>query len=81
MTQEVLDIMSSLPDTVKKMTGVDISKNARAKRRLRTQVEKAKCILSAAQNAEVVVDALAEGEDCNVTITRARFEEICHPSF
>merc|ERR1712121_81704 len=25
MTQEVLDIMSSLPDTVKKMTGVDIT--------------------------------------------------------
>jgi len=25
MTEEVLDIMGSLPDTVKKMTGVDIS--------------------------------------------------------
>ena len=25
MTQEVLDIMSSLPDTVKKMTGVDLT--------------------------------------------------------
>ena len=35
-------------DEFKKMTEVDISKNARAKRRLRTQVEKAKCILSAA---------------------------------
>lgn len=42
---------------------------------------KAKCILSAANNAEVVVDALADGEDCNVNITRARFEEICHEFF
>ena len=25
MTQEVLDIMSSLPDTVKRMTGVDLT--------------------------------------------------------
>lgn len=65
----------------KKSSDLDIENNARAKRRLRTEAVKAKIILSAANNAEVVVDALFEGEDCNVNITRARFEEICHDYF
>jgi len=68
-------------DEFKKATEIDIEKNARAKRRLRSEAVKAKIILSAANNAEVVVDALADGEDCNVVITRAKFEEICFDYF
>jgi len=65
----------------KKQTGHDISGNARAMRRLRTQCEKTKRILSSAHQSEVYCETLAEGEDFNVTISRAKFEELCLPHF
>jgi len=65
----------------KKKTGLDITKNARALRRVRTQCEKAKRILSAAHTAPIECEALAEGEDYNVNITRAKFEELCADLF
>lgn len=61
----------------KKKTGIDIKGNDRALRRLRTQCEKAKRILSAALSAPIECDALAEGEDYNTNISRAKFEELC----
>jgi len=61
----------------KKKTGIDIKGNARALRRLRTNCEKAKRILSAAHQAEIECETLAEGEDYNCTISRAKFEELC----
>jgi L1 cell adhesion molecule like protein len=61
----------------KKKTGIDIKGNARALRRLRTNCEKAKRILSAAHQAEIECETLAEGEDYNTTISRAKFEELC----
>lgn len=65
----------------KKKTGNDISTNARASRRLRTQCEKAKRILSSAHQAPIECEALAEGEDFNLTISRAKFEELCMDLF
>jgi len=65
----------------KKQTGIDIKGNARAMRRLRTQCEKAKRILSSAHSAEIYCETLAEGEDFNSTISRAKFEELCMPHF
>jgi L1 cell adhesion molecule like protein len=65
----------------KKQTGIDIKGNARAMRRLRTQCEKAKRILSSAHQAEIYCETLAEGEDFNTNISRAKFEELCMPSF
>ena len=65
----------------KKQTGIDIKGNARAMRRLRTQCEKAKRILSSAHQAEVYCETLAEGEDFNTNISRAKFEELCMPQF
>merc|ERR1711975_103487 len=65
----------------KKKTGIDISKNNRSLRRLRTQCEKAKRILSSAHQAPIECEALAEGEDYNTTISRAKFEELCLPHF
>merc|ERR1711977_281230 len=61
----------------KKKSGLDISKNNRSLRRLRTQCEKTKRILSSAHQSEVYCETLAEGEDFNVTISRAKFEELC----
>jgi len=61
----------------KKKTGIDISSNPRASRRLRSQCEKAKRILSAAHSAPIECEALAEGEDYNTTLSRAKFEELC----
>ena len=60
----------------KKKTKLDISDNPRALRRLRTQCEKAKRILSTAVNANIECEALAEGEDYNCSLTRAKFEEL-----
>merc|ERR1719194_245606 len=65
----------------KKQTGIDIKGNARAMRRLRTQCEKAKRILSATKQTDIEVDALSEGEDFMYTLTRAKFEELCMPLF
>ena len=65
----------------KKKSGIDISKNARALRRLRTQCEKAKRILSAAHQAPIECETLAEGEDYNTNISRAKFEELCMDLF
>ena len=62
-------------------TRIDIKKNARALRRLRTQCEKAKRILSSSAQTSIEVDSLAESEDYSVTITRAKFEELCLSQF
>ncbi|KAL4460694.1 hypothetical protein ABPG72_009416 [Tetrahymena utriculariae] len=60
-----------------KKKGIDIRKNPRAMRRLRTQCERAKRILSSCAQASIEVDALAEQEDLNMTISRPKFEELC----
>merc|ERR1711957_99133 len=65
----------------KKKTSIDISKNPRALRRLRTQCEKAKRILSSAHQAPIECETLAEGEDYNTNISRAKFEELCMDLF
>merc|ERR1711990_1236965 len=65
----------------KKKSGIDITKNARALRRLRTQCEKAKRILSSAHQAPIECETLAEGEDYNTNISRAKFEELCMDLF
>jgi heat shock protein 1/8 len=65
----------------KKKSKIDISGNARALRRLRTQCEKAKRILSSAHQAPIECETLAEGEDYNANISRAKFEELCMDLF
>jgi len=64
-----------------KRKGIDIRKNPRAIRRLRTQCEKAKRILSSSAQTTIEVDSLAESEDYSVSITRAKFEELCLSMF
>jgi L1 cell adhesion molecule like protein len=53
---------------------IDIKNNPRALRRLRTQCEKAKRILSSSAQTSVEVDSLAETQDFSMTFTRAKFE-------
>merc|ERR1712018_280592 len=65
----------------KKQTGIDIKGNARAMRRLRTQCEKTKRILSSSHISEIFCDTLAEGEDFSLSISRALFGELCLPLF
>ena len=65
----------------KKKTGLDISNNPRALRRLRTQCEKAKRILSSAHQAPIECETLAEGNDFNTSISRAKLEELCMDLF
>jgi len=60
----------------KKKTKLDIGSNERAKRRLRTAAERAKRTLSTATQAFIEIDSLHEGQDFQVTVTRARFEEM-----
>jgi len=59
----------------------DISGNPRAMRRLRTQCEQAKRTLSSAVRATIEVDSLFEGLDFNITVTRAKFENLCNEPF
>ena len=64
-----------------KKTGIDIRANPRAMRRLRTQAERAKRILSSSTQTTIEVDSLAESMDYSATLTRAKFEELCMPYF
>ena len=60
---------------------IDIKNNPRALRRLRTQCEKAKRILSSSAQTSVQVDSLAESQDFSMTLTRAKFEQLCLAQF
>ena len=68
-------------DEFKNDTGNDISKNERAKRRLKIACEKAKKNLSSAQETMIDIDSLAEGEDFNIKINRPKFEDLCRDLF
>lgn len=65
----------------RKKTRVAIKDNARALRRLRTACERAKRTLSSSTQANLEVDSLADGNDLNLTLTRAKFESMCEPLF
>jgi L1 cell adhesion molecule like protein len=60
----------------RKRNGADISRNQRAVHRLRTACERAKRTLSAAAQATIELDSLADGNDYFTTITRAKFDEL-----
>lgn len=63
-------------DLFRKKHGVDLSDNARARRRLHTACERAKRTLSGAMTASIEIDALHQGIDFATTLTRARFEDM-----
>jgi heat shock protein 1/8 len=61
----------------KRKHNVDIKENAKALRRLRGYCEKAKRALSASTQTTIDIDALMDGKDLNIVLTRAKFEELC----
>ena len=65
----------------RKNRGVTVKDNARALRRLRTACERAKRTLSTSTQASIEIDALAEGVDFNIVVTRAKFESLCDAAF
>jgi L1 cell adhesion molecule like protein len=65
----------------KKNKNVDLKNNARALRRLRTACERAKRSLSTSTQANIEIDALADGNDFTTVITRAKFESLCDAAF
>ena len=60
---------------------VDLSENKKAVRRLRTVCERAKRTLSSSTQTTLEVDAIHDGLDLNVVVTRAKFESLCMDIF
>ncbi|KAG8163676.1 hypothetical protein KVR01_006973 [Diaporthe batatas] len=79
------DFDTNLLDHCKKefsrKTKKDLSGDARALRRLRTACERAKRTLSSGAQATIEIDSLFDGEDFNMQITRARFEDLNAKAF
>lgn len=65
----------------RKNKGTSVKENVRALRRLRTACERAKRSLSSSTQATIEVDALVDGIDFNVVMTRAKFESLCESAF
>ena len=57
-------------------TKCDIRKNHRAMRRVKTACERSKRTLSSTTTATIEIEALYDGHDCSVTMSRAKFEEL-----
>jgi L1 cell adhesion molecule like protein len=65
----------------RKHKDVTVKGNVRALRRLRTSCERAKRSLSSSTQATIEVDALVNGLDFNLVMTRAKFESLCDSLF
>jgi heat shock protein 1/8 len=64
-----------------KKNSIDIRGDKRAMRRLRSQCESAKRILSSTAQTSIEIDALKDGVDFSLVISRAKFEELCMSYF
>ena len=78
-------IMDYLVAEFKKDNGVDLSKDKMAMQRIKDAAEKAKKDLSGMTSAQISIPFITQGEDgplhLDVTLTRAKFEEINHDLF
>jgi L1 cell adhesion molecule like protein len=64
-----------------KKYNLNMTKNAKAMRRLRTACESAKRTLSTSSVAKIEIDSLYDGNDFSSTLTRAKFESLCDKIF
>lgn len=55
--------------------------NARAVKRVKAAAERAKRVLSSSTSTSIEIDSLYDGIDYQLTLTRARFEELCMDIF
>ncbi|XP_026424380.1 heat shock 70 kDa protein 18-like [Papaver somniferum] len=69
-------MLNHFVEEFKRKQNKDISGNPKALRRLRTACEKAKRILSSTTRTNIEVDALYDGVDFHMSITRAKFEDL-----
>ncbi len=78
-------LIMHIADEFKRTEGIDLRKDAMALQRLKEAAEKAKCELSTAMEANInlpFITATAEGpKHLTMTITRAKFEQLCEPIF
>ncbi len=78
-------LINHLADEFNRTDGIDLRKDAMALQRLKEAAEKAKCELSTAQSTTVnlpFITATQEGpKHLQITLTRAKFEEICDALF
>ena len=65
----------------KKNRGKKVSNNDKVRSRLHRVCEQAKRTLSSSTTAMIEVDCLFEGIDFSLTLSRARFEELCGEIF
>jgi heat shock 70kDa protein 1/2/6/8 len=75
-----------MAEEFKRKTGVDIFKLSdkqkhKAFAKLKRNVEKAKRTLSSATSTQIEIDSLAEGEDFNFVLSKAKFEDLCNDIF
>jgi L1 cell adhesion molecule like protein len=74
-------IVSYLADEFKKKHKVDLTQNPKAMSRLLTQAERAKKSLSTMNQVDIEADAIHDGLDLKVKLTRAKFDSMCHDIF
>ena len=74
-----------IADEFKKTEGIDLRNDAMALQRLKEAAEKAKCELSTAMEANINLPFITATNDgpkhLTMTITRAKFEQLCEPIF
>ena len=78
-------LINHLADEFKRTEGIDLRSDSMALQRLKEAAEKAKCELSTAMEANInlpFITATAEGpKHLTMTITRAKFEQLCETIF
>ena len=74
-------IMDYFMELIKRKYSKDVSKDPRARQKLRREAERAKRALSSQHQVRVEIEGLAEGVDLSEPLTRARFEELNNDLF
>jgi L1 cell adhesion molecule like protein len=74
-------ILDHVIQDFKRKNKKDITDNARAVKRVKAAAERAKRVLSSSTSTTIELDSLYEGIDYQMTLTRARFEELCMDLF
>lgn len=74
-------IVEHVVQDFKRKNKKDITSNARAMKRVKTSAERAKRVLSSSSSTSIEIDSLYDGIDFQMTLTRARLEELCSDIF
>jgi L1 cell adhesion molecule like protein len=74
-------IVNYVLEEFKRKHKVNLKDNKKATRRIRTVAERAKRSLSGQTQTTIDIDAIYEGIDLNVSLTRAKFESLCSDIF